>query len=113
MDTITINGFTIDVQEIHPELPLVKFKLVRNWCKITDAFIPNSTALEWLLRIGEKGFWDHAEKKPASRSLLRRWIEQGVIRFNGRILRPNDKLDFPILSVILFPKAPEKYITLF
>lgn len=112
MDTITLNGYELEVQEVQ-EVPMVKFKFVKNWCKISDAFIPNVTALEWLLSIGEKGFWDHSEKKAASRSLLRRWVEQGIIRFNGKILKPNDMLDFPILSVVLFPKTPEKYTTLF
>ena len=63
MDTIELNGHTIEVLEIHEELPLVKFKFVRNWCKITDAFIPNMTAWQWLSGIGAKGFWNQEEKK--------------------------------------------------
>lgn len=113
MDTITLNGHTIEVLEVHEELPLVKFKFVRNWCKITDAFIPNMTAWQWLSGIGAKGFWNQEEKKAASNTLLRRWLEQGVIRINGKIVKPNDMLDFPILSVILFPKSDRLYNTIF
>jgi hypothetical protein len=113
MDSIELNGHTIEVREIHEELPLVKFKLVRNWCKISDAFIPNKTAYQWLLGLGKEGFWDAAENKPASNSTLRRFIEQGAIRFNGKVVKPNDMLDFPILSVVLFPKSDKQYTTIF
>lgn len=113
MESITLNGHEIEVSEVHDELPLVKFKLVRSWCRVSDAFIPNVTAYEWLMRLGKMGFWDRAEKKAASNSTLRRWIEQGAIRFNGRIVKPNDVLDFPILSVVLFPKSESQYTTLY
>lgn len=113
MDTITLNGFTIEVSEVHDEQPMVKFKLVRNWCKVSDAFIPNKTAYQWLLSLGTKGFWDQAEKKAASNSTLRRWLDQGAIRFNGKIVKANEMLDFPILSVILFPKSERQYTTLY
>ena len=113
MDSIELNGHTIEVLEIHEELPLVKFKLVRNWCRVSDAFIPNKTAYEWLLGLGKEGFWDVAEKKAASNSTLRRFIEQGAIRFNGKVVKPNDKLDFPILSIVMFPKSDKQYTTLY
>ena len=66
METIELNGHTIEVLEIHEDLPLVKFKLVKNWCRVSDAFIPNKTAYEWLLGLGKEGFWDVAEKKAAA-----------------------------------------------
>lgn len=113
METIELNGHIIDVQEVHNELPLVRFKLVRNWCKVSEAFIPNVTAYEWLMRQGKAGFWDTSEKKPASNSTLRRYIEQGAIRFNGKVVKPNDLLDFPILSVVVFPKSEKQYTTLY
>jgi hypothetical protein len=113
MESIELNGHIIEVLEIHEELPLVKFKLVRNWCRVSDAFIPNKTAYEWLLGLGKEGFWDVAEKKAASNSTLRRFIEQGAIRFNGKVVKPNDKLYFPILSVVMFPKSDKQYTTLY
>ena len=95
MESIELNGHIIEVLEIHEELPLVKFKLVRNWCRVSDAFIPNKTAYEWLLGLGKEGFWDVAEKKAASNSTLRRFIEQGAIRFNGKVVKPNDNWTSP------------------
>lgn len=112
MESITLNGHEIQVLEIHEDLPLVRFKLVRNWCKVSDACIPNVTAYQWLIGLGV-GFWDKAEKKAASKSTLRRFIEQGAIRFNGKIVKPNDMLDFPILSVVMFPKSDTQYLTLY
>ncbi len=115
MDTITFNGHEIEVQEIHPEQDgLVRFKLVRNWCRVSDAFIPNVTALELMLRLNAKPatFWDFAEKKAASNSAVRRWVEQGAVRFNGKILKPAQVIDFPVLSIVLFPKSDTQYITI-
>lgn len=112
METIILDGHEIEVAEIHDTEPMVRFKLVRNWCRINQAFTPNKTAYEWLLGLGKVGFWDVAEKKAASNSTLRRWIEQGAIRFNGKVVKPNDLLDFPILSVIIFPKSDKQYTTI-
>lgn len=113
MESIELNGHIIEVLEIHEDLPLVKFKFVRNWCHVDEAFIPNMTAYEWLRNLGPVGFWDVSEKKAASNSTLRRFVEQGAIRFNGKVLKPNDKLDFPILSVVMFPKSDKQYTTLY
>jgi hypothetical protein len=113
MESITLNGHELQVLEIHEDLPLVKFKLVRNWCKISDAFIPNMTASQWLMRLGKSGFWDHSQKCAASNSTLRRFIEQGAIRFNGKVVKPDEMLDFPILSIIMFPKSETQYKTLY
>lgn len=111
MDTITLNGYEIEVTEIHDELPLVRFKLVRHWCRVSDAFIPNVTALQWLISRGP--LWDSAEKKFASNSALRRWIDQGAVRFNGQILKATTMLDFPIISVMMYPKSDTQRITLY
>lgn len=115
MDTITLNGHEIEVHAIHEELDgMVRFKFVRNWCNVREAFIPNVTALEFMLQLNAKPatFWDYAEKKPASNSAIRRWVEQGAVRFNGKILKPTQMLDFPILSVVLFPKSDTQYTTI-
>ncbi len=63
MDTILLDGHEIEVMEVHAELPMVRFKFVRNWCKISDAFVPNMTAGQWFAAIGPKGFWNQEEKK--------------------------------------------------
>lgn len=71
------------------------------------------TALQFMIRLNEMSkFWNHEEKKPASNSVLRRWIEQGAILFNGERMLPNENVDFPLFSVIIFPKSESKRITL-
>ena len=41
---------------------------------------------------------------PVSNSELRRWIQNGAIEINGEKVQVNEEIDFPINSVILFPK---------
>lgn len=52
------------------------------------------------------------ELKKASNSELQRWIKQGSILVNGERIDPNEEIDFPIISVILFPKSGNKRCTL-
>lgn len=52
------------------------------------------------------------QNRPASNSELRRWIEQGGIIFNGEKMQPNEPIDFPLFSVIMFPKSEKKRCTL-
>jgi hypothetical protein len=40
---------------------------------------------------------------PASNSELKRWCS-GALRINGEQVVWNEELDFPIISVVLFPK---------
>ena len=113
MEIITINEHEIEVNEIHPELPLVKFKFVKHWCKIENAFIPNKTMLEYIMSLGKEGFWNYSIDKPASNTTLRQMIDQGIFRINGKIIKQNAMLNFPILSIITFPKSEKLYTTLF
>lgn len=111
-DIITFNGFEIEVEEVHPDIDgLVRFKLQRDWSKVEDAFIPNCTVFQWVKNQGGV-FWDQSEKKAASNSALRRFIEQGIFRFNGKILKPDSMLNFPVISVIMFPKSENFYSTI-
>lgn len=111
-EVITFNGHEIEVEEIHPEIDgLVRFKLQRSWSRVTEAFIPNVTAFQWVKSQGGV-FWDQSERKAASNSALRRFIEQGIFRFNGKILKPDTVLNFPVISVIMFPKSEVHYSTI-
>lgn len=38
----------------------------------------------------------------ASNSELRRWIEDGALEVDGKKVKPNEELNFPIQSVVLF-----------
>jgi hypothetical protein len=42
----------------------------------------------------------------ASNSELRRWIENGAVIVNGERVSPTELMDFPVSSVVLFPKRP-------
>ncbi len=46
----------------------------------------------------------------ASNSELRRWILNGAVVVNGEKLKPDEPMDFPIISFVLFPK---KRVSLF
>lgn len=50
--------------------------------------------------------------KVASNSELRRWIEQKSLLINNEHCTPNELLDFPLISIVLFPKSEKKRITL-
>lgn len=41
----------------------------------------------------------------ASRSEVRRWIEGGAVRCNGLPLNINEPINFPVFSLVLFPKG--------
>lgn len=73
------------------------------------------TALQYLLKVhhyGAGGFWSTENPKaPASNSELRRWINQKCLLINDEAVTVDEVLDFPLHSVILFPKS-KKRITL-
>lgn len=50
--------------------------------------------------------------KVASGSELRRWIEQGSILINGERIKPDELLDFPMISVVMFPKSEKRRSTI-
>jgi hypothetical protein len=50
--------------------------------------------------------------KVASNSELRRWIEQGSLIMNAERVMPDELLDFPLISVVLFPKSEKRKVTL-
>lgn len=42
----------------------------------------------------------------ASTSELRRWIQNKALLINGETVEVNEEIDFPVFSVVLFPKNP-------
>jgi hypothetical protein len=105
---LTVNGHVVEFHEMD-DAGRITFKLDKVWRDPMDFCIPNVTALEYVLRLhqlGNKaGFWSRELKATASNSEVRRWVEQGGVRFNGRILKVKDMLDFPLYSVVMFPKG--------
>ena len=112
-NTLTINGHVMEFHEMDEATGLVRFKMDNTWRNPLDAFIPNCTALDFVMRVhrlchtDEKpvGFWSRELKGVASNSEVRRWMENSAVRFNGKAMKPKDMLDFPLLSVVLFPKG--------
>lgn len=42
----------------------------------------------------------------ASASELKRWVQNGALVINGEKVAWDEEIDFPISSVVLFPKNP-------
>lgn len=71
-------------------------------------------SLSWLKELNKLTQFMSVETpgKKATNSELQRWIEQGAILFNGERVTKNELIDFPLISVVLFPKSETKKITL-
>jgi hypothetical protein len=50
--------------------------------------------------------------REASNSEIRRWLDGGMIEINGGRPKAMDKLNFPIKSLVLFPKSKSRKCTL-
>lgn len=74
------------------------------------------TALQYLIAVhafGAGGFWSiESPKKPASNSELRRWITQQSLHINGEPVTVDEVLDYPLHTVVLFPKSQRRRCTL-
>jgi len=71
-------------------------------------------ARQWLVELNKLCSFMSREVpgKRASSSELQRWIEQGSILFNGERVKKDELIDFPIISVVLFPKSEKHRTTL-
>ena len=43
---------------------------------------------------------------------LRRHMKQGAIIINGEKIAPDEEIDFPVFSLVLFPKSEKRRTTL-
>ena len=111
MDSLIINGHVVEFHEMDEATGRIRFKLDNTWRDPMNFIIPNCTAIDFIMRIHRsgtnenRGFWSRELKGFASNSEIRRWLDNAAIRFNGKALKPKDMLDFPLHSVVLFPKA--------
>jgi hypothetical protein len=74
----------------------------------------NETVLDWLIdlhRVCKFQTREGAKFGIASNSELRRWCNQGALVINGEKITHDELMDFPIISIVLFPKG--KRITLY
>jgi tyrosyl-tRNA synthetase len=85
--------------------------------QITITTMNSMTALQYMIMLNDMvgGFWSTGQKgTKASKSELRRWLEQSSVAINGKkIQNPQEMLTFPIQSLVLFPKSETKRITIF
>ncbi len=44
----------------------------------------------------------------ATRSEIKRWIQNKAVRFNAETVEWNEEIDFPIISLVLFPESKTK-----
>ncbi len=66
-------------------------------------------AWQWLCHIHEVCHFQTRERTcvgRASNSELKRWLQNSAVRVNGEVLTWNEPMDFPIHSVVVFPKNP-------
>lgn len=66
------------------------------------------TAWEWLRSVNAICHFQTKEGKrvgPASNSELKRWLQNKIVLLNGETVEWNELIDFPIFSVVLFPKS--------
>lgn len=45
---------------------------------------------------------------PATNSEVRRWLDGGMVEINGTRPKANDKVNYPIKSLVLFPKSTRR-----
>lgn len=72
-----------------------------------------STALQWLNSL-RPALPMSAEQpcKPMSNGELRRHMQQGGVLVNGERVAPDELIDFPVFSLVFFPKSATKRTTL-
>lgn len=73
-----------------------------------------TTGLDCIMLLNEVCQFHSTERPPekASKSELRRLLDQSAFRINGKIVKSKDVIEFPITSVVLFPKSETKRITI-
>ncbi len=77
-----------------------------------EFFVPNKTVTEWLVPL-LKGIWNHSENKAGGSTFARNLIKQQSVRINGFAVELNEFVDFPVVSIVVFPKSASRRITLF
>ena len=50
--------------------------------------------------------------QPMSNGELRRHIEQGGVIVNGERIGVDEEIDFPVFSLVFFPKSPKRRTTI-
>lgn len=48
----------------------------------------------------------------ASKSEVRRWLDGGSVKINGKSIKANDNIPLPVTSLVFFPKSATRKTTL-
>ena len=57
-----------------------------------------------------------SKEKPcthASNGEVRRWLRDKSVLINGRAVAPEEEIEFPVVSLVLFPKSQRSRCTLY
>jgi len=80
---------------------------------------PILKARQWLAELNKLCCFMSVEKvgkngklERATNSELQRWLDQGSVLVNGERIGRDELMDFPIISVVLFPKSEQRRCTL-
>lgn len=68
-----------------------------------------NTWLQHLMKIHDMvQFWSTERNEVATNSELRRWFQRGSVLVDGRPVRADEEVIFPIPSLVLHPKGKRK-----
>lgn len=76
------------------------------------------TVIQWLKSLGCALPLSQIKEKNGSfrqmsNSDLRRLCEQKAVLINGNYVDPSQEIDFPVFSLVFYPKSKSKRVTLF
>lgn len=73
------------------------------------------TAIEWLksLRPMLPLSGEAQIPTPMSNGELKRLLQDGGVQLNGRRIKPDEKVDFPVTELIFWPRSQKKRCTLY
>ena len=65
-------------------------------------------ALQWLRQFEHLPMSRERASTPVSNSELKRWIKNGSVLFNAEKVDVNEEIDFPVFSLVFFPKVKSR-----
>ena len=66
------------------------------------------TALQWLRQFKHLPMSVERPCTPVSNAELKRWIRNGSVLWNTEKCEVNEEIDFPVDSLVFFPKSKRK-----
>lgn len=69
------------------------------------------TALDFIFHLGVIPMSIERKEEVASRSEVRRWLNQQSVVINGKKPRAMDEIDMPVEQLVFFPKSQKRRTT--